>query len=66
MPSFYQLQVTFFAHKTLLVKIFNFYSMPQYLMFVPTADSDLASVSKLLTATATVLYHISAYQQHFS
>jgi hypothetical protein len=56
MCSFHQLQVTFLAHKILLVKTFNFYSMPQPLTFVPAADSDLASMSKLLTATVLPHY----------
>ena len=53
MRSFYQLQVTFFSHKTLLVKTFNSYFMPQPPTFVPAADSNLASMSKLLTAIVT-------------
>ena len=57
MRSFYQLQVTFFAHTTLLVKTFNFCSMPQPLTFVPAADSDLASVSNLLTATVLLPHY---------
>jgi len=57
MRSFYQLQVTFSVHQILFVNSFNFHCMPQPLTFVSAADSDLASVSKLLTATVILPHY---------